>query len=67
MPFVSRVLTLLLLVLGSQRPIEFYGLVKDKLGEAISYRYKTYQNYPHVPFPCLYDGLRFVTADQPKK
>jgi predicted alpha/beta superfamily hydrolase len=47
--------------------IEFSGLVKDKLGEAISYRYETYQDYPHVPFPCLYDGLRFVTAEQPKK
>ena len=42
--------------------IEFSGLVKDKLREAISYRYETYQDYPHVPFPCLYDGLRFVTA-----
>jgi predicted alpha/beta superfamily hydrolase len=47
--------------------IEFSGLVKDKLGEAISYRYETYQDYPHVPFPCLYDGLRFVTVEQPKK
>jgi len=47
--------------------IEFSGLVKDKLREAISYRYETYQDYPHVPFPCLYDGLRFVTAEQPKK
>jgi len=42
--------------------LEFSGLVKDKLGEAISYRYETYRDYPHVPFPCLYDGLRFVTA-----
>ena len=41
--------------------IQFSRLVKDKLGEAISYRYETYQDYPHVPFPCLYDGLRFVT------
>ena len=46
--------------------IEFSGLVKDKLGEAMSYRYETYQNYPHVPFACLYDGLRFVTAGQPR-
>jgi predicted alpha/beta superfamily hydrolase len=45
--------------------IEFSGLVKDRLGEAMSYRYETYQDYPHVPFPCLYDGLRFVTADRP--
>ena len=47
--------------------IEFSGLVKDKLGKAISYRYETYRDYPHVPFPCLYDGLRFVTAARPKK
>ncbi|HEY8164846.1 MAG TPA: alpha/beta hydrolase-fold protein [Gemmatimonadaceae bacterium] len=47
--------------------IEFSALVKNKLREAISYRYETYQDYPHVPFPCLYDGLRFVTAERPKK
>jgi len=44
--------------------IEFSRVVKDKLGDAMSYRYQTYQDYPHVPFPCPYDGLRFVTADQ---
>ena len=22
---------------------------------------QTYEDYPHVPFPCLCDGLRFVT------
>ena len=47
--------------------IEFSGLVKDKLGQVMSYRYETYRDYPHVPFPCLYDGLRFVTAEQMKK
>jgi predicted alpha/beta superfamily hydrolase len=47
--------------------IEFSGLVEDKLGDAMSYRYETYRDYPHVPFPCLYDGVRFVTAEQPKK
>lgn len=45
-----------------QQMVEFSALVKNKLGDAISYRYETYQNYPHVPFPCLYDGLRFVTG-----
>jgi predicted alpha/beta superfamily hydrolase len=45
----------------------FSALVKERLGDAISYRYETYQDYPHVPFPCSYDGLRFVTADQAKK
>jgi predicted alpha/beta superfamily hydrolase len=47
--------------------IEFSALVKGKLGDAMSYRYETYRDYPHVPFPCLYDGVRFVTAEQPKK
>jgi len=47
--------------------IEFSRLLKDRLGEAVSYRYETYQEYPHVPFPCLYDGLRFVAADQQQK
>jgi len=47
--------------------IEFSRLLKDRLGEAVSYRYETYQEYPHVPFPCLYDGLRFVAADQLKQ
>jgi predicted alpha/beta superfamily hydrolase len=47
--------------------IAFSGLVKAKLGEAMSYRYQTYKDYPHVPFPCLYDGLRFVTAERAHK
>jgi predicted alpha/beta superfamily hydrolase len=47
--------------------IAFSHLLKDKLGATIAYRYQTYQDYPHVPFPCLYDGLRFVTAELPKQ
>ena len=47
--------------------VGFSQLIKRNLGEAISYRYETYDNYPHVPFPCLYDGLRFVTMVQSKK
>ena len=46
---------------------DFSRLLKDKLGEAIAYRYETYHDCPHVPFPCLYDGLRFVTAEIPHK
>jgi predicted alpha/beta superfamily hydrolase len=42
-------------------------LIERNVGETLSYRYETYENYPHVPFPCLYDGLRFVTMAQPKK
>ena len=47
--------------------IGFSELIKRNLGETLSYRYDTYENYPHVPFPCLYDGLRFVTMGQPTK
>jgi predicted alpha/beta superfamily hydrolase len=47
--------------------VEFSELIRRSLGETTSYRYGTYANYPHVPFPCLYDGLRFVTAEQPKR
>ena len=47
--------------------VEFSGLVKDKLGDALAYRYETYADHPHVPFPCLYEGLRFVTADPAKR
>jgi predicted alpha/beta superfamily hydrolase len=47
--------------------VAFSALVKDKLGEAMPYRYQTYQDYPHVPFPCLYDALRFVTAERAEK
>ena len=46
--------------------VEFTALVKEKLGHAISYQYKTYEDYPHVPFPCPYDGLRFVTGRSTK-
>ena len=47
--------------------VGFSELIKRDLGEAISYRYETYEDYPHVPFPCLYDGLRFVTMGHSKK
>jgi uncharacterized protein len=45
----------------------FSELIKRNLRDRISYRYETYENYPHVPLPCLYDGLRFVTMGQPQK
>lgn len=45
----------------------FSELIKRSLGETISFRYETCENNPHVPFPCLYDGVRFATMGQPKK
>jgi predicted alpha/beta superfamily hydrolase len=47
--------------------IGFSELITRTLKETLAYRYETYENYPHVPFPCLYDGLRFVTMGQPTK
>jgi predicted alpha/beta superfamily hydrolase len=46
--------------------VEFSGLVRESLRGAMSYHYETYENYPHVPFGCLYDGLRFVTTGEPR-
>ncbi len=46
--------------------VEFSALLEATLGKAITYRYQTYEDYPHVPFPCLYDGLRFVAGQSTK-
>jgi len=40
--------------------LEFSKKVKSELGERLSFRYVTYDNYGHVPFPSFYDGLKFV-------
>lgn len=40
--------------------LEFSKKVKSELGEKLSFQYKTYDNYGHVPFPSFYDGLKFV-------
>jgi predicted alpha/beta superfamily hydrolase len=50
-----------------RRMIGFSELIQSKLRDTISYQYVTYEDHPHVPFPCLYDGLRFVTMGQPTK
>lgn len=47
---------------------DFSNSVKDKLGNKVTYRYVTYENAGHVPFPSLYDGLKyiFVTSEKNK-
>lgn len=40
--------------------LEFSKKVKSELGERLSFKYVTYDNYGHVPFPSFYDGLKFV-------
>jgi len=40
--------------------VEFSEKIKTKLGDSVQYKYVTYDNYPHVPFPSLYDGLKYI-------
>lgn len=44
--------------------LEFSNKVKSELGEKLSYKYVTYNNYGHVPFPSFYDGLKFVLTNE---
>jgi hypothetical protein len=39
---------------------DFSELIKTRLGDRISYRYVTYDNYAHVPYPGFYDGIKFL-------
>ena len=47
--------------------LKFNERVKRQLGERVRYEYVTYEAYPHVPYPSLYDGLRFVFQSPAKK
>ena len=47
--------------------LEFSGKIKAKLGDRVHYKYVTYNNYPHVPFPSLYDGLKYIFETDIKK
>jgi predicted alpha/beta superfamily hydrolase len=47
--------------------VAFSTLIERNVKDTMSYRYETYENYPHVPFPCFYDGLRFVTMGRSQK
>ena len=40
--------------------LAFSKRVKKHLGQKVRYDYVTYDRYPHVPFPSLYDGLAFT-------
>lgn len=39
---------------------DFSELIKSRLGERISYKYVTYADYGHVPYPGFYDGIKFI-------
>jgi len=47
--------------------LTFSEKVKAKLGDRVQYKYVTYNNYPHVPFPSLYDGLKYIFKTDTKK
>jgi predicted alpha/beta superfamily hydrolase len=47
--------------------LEFSEKIKAKLGNSVQYKYVTYSNYPHVPFPSLYDGLKYIFEGGVKK
>ena len=40
--------------------LEFSKKVKSELGARLSFKYVTYDNYGHVPYPSFYDGLKYV-------
>jgi len=39
---------------------DFSELIQSRLGDRISYKYVTYADYDHVPFPGFYDGVKFL-------
>ena len=47
--------------------LEFSEKIKARLGDRAQYKYVTYDNYPHVPFPSLYDGLKYIFEADSKK
>lgn len=40
--------------------LEFSKKVELELGDRVSFKYKTYDEYGHVPDPGFYDGLKYV-------
>ena len=40
--------------------LEFSKKLNLELGDRVSFEYKTYDNYGHVPYPGFYDGLKYV-------
>lgn len=40
--------------------LEFSKKVETELGDKILFKYITYDNYGHVPYPSFYDGLKFM-------
>jgi len=43
--------------------LEFSEKVSSNLGDSVSFKYVTYDNYGHVPYPSFYDGLKYVLEE----
>lgn len=40
--------------------LEFSKKIKSKLVDGFTFKYVTYDNYGHVPYPSFYDGLKYI-------
>ena len=49
-----------------QQMLNFANLLKSKLADKVNYKYVTYDDYGHVPYPCFYDGLKHILELQVK-
>ena len=49
-----------------QQMLNFSDLLKTKLADKVNYKYMTYENYGHVPYPGFYDGLKYILELQIK-
>lgn len=38
--------------------LQFSKRLNSELGDKLFFKYESYDNYGHVPFPSFYDGLR---------
>ena len=47
-----------------QSMLEFSRKIKAELGGKLFFKYKTYENYGHVPFPSFYDGLEYILKSE---
>lgn len=44
--------------------LDFFTKIDHELGTSLTFKYVTYDNYGHVPFPSFYDGLKFVLQEK---
>jgi predicted alpha/beta superfamily hydrolase len=40
--------------------LEFAKKVNLELGDRVTFKYVTYDNYGHVPYPSFYDGMKYI-------